>query len=295
MNWQAELEVICSEVKYNELLSKHTSFQIGGPALAFVEVNSVAELKALVVFRQKFSMPVKVIGNGTNVLFSDTGYQGIIAILASGLSQVRFSEMSVTAHAGITLGKLIKQCTQRGLGGLEFTSGIPGTLGGALIMNAGAYGHSLSEVVTDILVMDNDGELLTVPNEQAGFTYRDSNLKQYFCLIEATLHLKREEVKEIAAQINGIKNTREGKLPSLPSAGCIFKNLPGVYAGKLIDECGLKGLRIGNAEVSQKHANFIVNTSGATAADVLTLIDKVKRCVKTQRGIELELEVKLID
>ncbi len=295
MNWQAKLNAICSEVKYDEPLSKHTSFQIGGAALAFVEVDSVAELKALVAFRERFNLPVRVIGNGTNVLFSDAGYQGIIAILGSELSQVRFEGTSVTAYTGITLGKLIKQCTQRRLGGLEFTSGIPGTLGGALIMNAGAYGHSLSEVVTDILVMKHDGELLTIPSEQAGFTYRDSNLKQYFCLIEATLRLKPAAVEEIEIQINRIKNTREGKLPSSPSAGCVFKNLPGMPAGKLIDECGLKGLRIGNAEVSEKHANFIVNTGGATAADVLDLIDKVKRCVKTQRGIDLKLEVKLID
>jgi len=304
MTWQDELQSITSKVKYNEPLSSHTSFSIGGPALALVEANSIDELKSLLSFRERFNFPVMVIGRGTNILVSDAGYNGIIVVLSTrpplekggrgDFSQIQFYGTQVTAGAGITLTRLAKRLAESSLSGLEFAYGIPGTLGGALIMNAGAHGHSMSEIVTEIQVMTHKGEVLTISNEQAGFDYRKSNLKQYFCVIEAALQLKMESQEKIESEMKKLYNERKSKQPlSLPSAGCIFKNPPGASAGKLIDECGLKGTKIGCAEVSQKHANFIVNTLSATAADVLALIELVRKQVKSKTGIDLELEIQL--
>ncbi|MBM3240276.1 UDP-N-acetylmuramate dehydrogenase [Candidatus Poribacteria bacterium] len=304
MTWQDELQAITGKVKYNEPLSKHTSFSIGGPALALVEAKSIDELKSLLSFRERFNLPVMVIGRGTNILVSDAGYNGIIVVLSTPLLPPRVwgDGTQVTAGAGITLTRLAKQLAESSLSGLEFAYGIPGTLGGALIMNAGAHGYSMSEIVTEIQVMTHKGEVLTISKEQAGFDYRKSNLNQYFCIIKATLQLKMESQEKIAAEMKKLYNERKSKQPlSLPSAGCVFKNPPpsalgqaGASAGKLIDECGLKGTKIGGAEVSQKHANFIVNTSGATAADVLALIDLVRKQVKSKTGIDLELEIQVM-
>ena len=298
MTWQDELQAITNKVKYNEPLSKHTSFSIGGPTLALVEANSINELKSLLSFRERFNLPIMVIGRGTNLLVSDEGYNGIIVVLSTrgdfsqihtDFSQIHFYGTQVTAGAGITLTRLTKQLAKNSLSGLEFAYGIPGTLGGALIMNAGAHGHFMNEIVTEIQVMTHKGEVLTISNEQAGFDYRKSNLKQYFCILSATLQLNMDSNEKIEAEMKNLYNERKSKQPLyLPSAGCIFKNPPGVSAGKLIDECGLKGTKIGGAEVSQKHANFIVNTSKATAADVLALIDKSKT------SIELGLEIQKI-
>ena len=296
MTWQDELQAITSKVKYNEPLSKHTSFLIGGPALALVEINSVDELKSLLSFRERFNLPVMVIGHGTNILIGDAGYNGITVVLSKNLSQIHFNGTQIIAGAGITLTRLAKQLAQNSLSGLEFAYGIPGTLGGALIMNAGAHGHSMSEIVTEIQVMTHKGEILTISNEQAGFDYRHSNLGQYFCILEATLQFKRKSREKIEAEMRKLYDERKSKQPlSFPSAGCIFKNPPGTSAGKLIDECGLKGTKIGGAEVSQKHANFIVNISEATAADVLALIDLVRKQVKSKTGIELELEIQQVN
>ena len=304
MTWQDELQAITSKVKYNEPLSKHTSFLIGGPALALVEINSVDELKSLLSFRERFNLPVTVIGRGTNILIGDAGYNGIIVVLSKNLSfppRVRGGQgggngTEIIAGAGITLTRLAKLLAQNSLSGLEFASGIPGTLGGALIMNAGANGHSMSEIVTEIQVMAHKSEVLTISNEQAGFDYRHSNLGQYFCILEATLQLKRKSREKIEAEMRKLYDERKSKQPlSFPSAGCIFKNPLGTSAGKLIDECGLKGTKIGGAEVSQKHANFIINSSDATATDVLTLIDLVRKQVKSKTGIELELEIQQVN
>jgi len=306
MTWQNELQAITSKVKYNEPLSKHTSFLIGGPALALVEVNSVDKLKSLLSFRERFNLPAMVIGRGTNILIGDAGYNGIIVVLSAlpplekggrgDFSQIQFNGTQIIAGAGITLTRLAKQLAQNSLSGLEFAYGIPGTLGGALIMNAGAHGHSMSEIVTEVQIMTHKSEVLTISNEQAGFDYRHSNLGQYFCILEATLQFKRKSREKIEAEMRKLYDERKSKQPlSFPSAGCIFKNPPGTSAGKLIDECGLKGTKIGGAEVSQKHANFIINSSDATATDVLTLIDLVRKQVKSKTGIELELEIQQVN
>ena len=293
--WQDELQTITGKVKYNEPLSKYTSYLIGGPALALVEVNNVDELKSLLSFHERFEFPIMVIGCGTNILVSDAGYNGIVVLLSAGLSKARFDGTQVNVGAGITLTQLAKQLAKNSLSGLEFVYGIPGTLGGALIMNAGAYGHSISEIVMGIQVMNHKGEMLTIQKEQAGFDYRSSKLKQYFCILEATLKLKNGIKERIEATMRELYNERKSKHPlSLPSAGCIFKNPPDISAGKLIDECGLKEAKIGGAEVSQKHANFIVNTSEATATDVLALIDLIRKQVKSKTGIELELEIQQV-
>lgn len=310
-NWQTELKNITQNVKYNEPLSQHTSFRIGGPAAALVEAHSVDELKAIIALRERFSLPVMVIGRGTNILFSDAGYKGIIIVLSTEFSQVRYENcengerktengksgirIPVIAGAGVALNRLAQQCAQWGLSGLEFAYGIPGALGGALIMNAGAHGCSISQIVVDIRVMTHSGTVLTIFREQAEFAYRQSALNQYFCVLAATLQLIQAPYDQIIAKMQQLYAERKYKLPlNKPSAGCVFKNPPGISAGKLIDECGLKGTRIGGAEVSKKHANFIINTGGATAKDVLELIDEVRNRVYSQIGVTLELEVQYI-
>ncbi len=333
-NWQAELETITRNVKYNESLSRHTSFRIGGPAAALVEAHSVDELKAIIALREWFSLPVMVIGCGTNILFSDAGYKGIIIVLSTEFSQVRYENcengerktengkrrtenggqrtenglptsdfrlpssefrIPVIAGAGVALNRLAQQCARLGLSGLEFAYGIPGALGGALIMNAGAYGCSMSEIVTDIKVMTHSGVVLTISRKQAEFTYRQSALNQYFCVLAATLQLIQAPHDQIIAKMQQLYAERKSKLPlNKPSAGCVFKNPPAISAGKLIDECALKGTRVGGAEVSKKHANFIINTGGATAKDVLELIDEVRNRVYSQIGVTLEQEIHYI-
>lgn len=310
-NWQTELKNITQNVKYNEPLSQHTSFRIGGPAAALVEAHSVDELKAIIALRERFSLPVMVIGRGTNILFSDAGYKGIIIVLSTEFSQVRYENcengerktengksgirIPVIAGAGVALNRLAQQCAQWGLSGLEFAYGIPGALGGALIMNAGAHGCSISQIVVDIRVMTHSGTVSTIFREQAEFAYRQSALNQYFCVLAATLQLIQAPYDQIIAKMQQLYAERKSKLPlNKPSAGCVFKNPPGISAGKLIDECGLKGTRIGGAEVSKKHANFIINTGGATAKDVLELIDEVRNRVYSQIGVTLELEVQYI-
>lgn len=310
-NWQTELKNITQNVKYNEPLSQHTSFRIGGPAAALVEAHSVDELKAIIALRERFSLPVMVIGRGTNILFSDAGYKGIIIVLSTEFSQVRYENcengerktengksgirIPVIAGAGVALNRLAQQCAQWGLSGLEFAYGIPGALGGALIMNAGAHGCSISQIVVDIRVMTHSGTVLTIFREQAEFAYRQSALNQYFCVLAATLQLIQAPYDQIIAKMQQLYAERKYKLPlNKPSAGCVFKNPPGISAGKLIDECGLKGTRIGGAEVSKKHANFIINTGGATAKDVLELIDEVRNRVYSQIGVTLEQEIHYI-
>ncbi len=210
----------------------------------------------------------------------------------NGKSGIR---IPVIAGAGVALNRLAQQCAQWGLSGLEFAYGIPGALGGALIMNAGAHGCSISQIVVDIRVMTHSGTVLTIFREQAEFAYRQSALNQYFCVLAATLQLIQAPYDQIIAKMQQLYAERKYKLPlNKPSAGCVFKNPPGISAGKLIDECGLKGTRIGGAEVSKKHANFIINTGGATAKDVLELIDEVRNRVYSQIGVTLELEVQYI-
>ena len=306
MNWQNELgNKINVELRLYEPLSSHTYFRIGGQAEVFVRIGDIEQLKKLVSFCRSGSsspIPLFIIGRGTNLLVSDEGYNGVVAQLCGNFAQVEFSalkkeesENCLIAGAAVALPRLSKLTAQKGLSGLEFAFGIPGSLGGALIMNAGAGSHSIGEIVDSVEVVAQDGSELVVPRDELDFGYRQSNLGQYICVTKAHFRMKLSSPEETMERMKeAYRKKKAGQPLSAASAGCVFKNPPGMSAGKMIDQCGLKGMRIGDAQVSTQHANFIVNTGKATATDVLDLIDKIRATVKEYTGIHLELELKML-
>ena len=297
MDWKDALPEIVTQpgtrLRFSEPLAKHTHFGIGGEASAYIEVSTVNELAALAHFHRKWEIPVAVIGRGSNLLVSDKGFKGIGVRLIGELAKLEVDEDVVTVGAGLSLPRLSKVMSKSGLSGVEFALGIPGTVGGALIMNAGAWGSSFGDVVTDVTVMRDTGELVTLTHDEANFEYRHSGLDAYFCVIGATLKLQLGDVDTITTQMNALFKQKTDTQPfAEENAGCMFKNPPGDSAGRLIDVSGLKGYRIGGAEVSTVHGNFILNIDNATAADVLNLVAYIQKQVRKKTGISLQTEVK---
>lgn len=297
MGWKNALPDIIthpsSRLRFGEPLAKHTYFGIGGEAAAYFEVGTVAELAALAHFHRQWEAPVAIIGRGSNLLVSDAGFNGIAVRLTGELAKLEVDRNAVSVGAGVSLPRLSKLMSQRGLSGVEFALGIPGAVGGALIMNAGAWGSSFGDVVTSVTVMNNTGDLAELSQAEAQFEYRHSGLNAYFCVIGATLSLEPGDVGTITAQMQAFYKQKVATQPFVQeNAGCIFKNPPGDSAGRLIDECGLKGSRIGGAEVSTVHGNFILNVDNATAADVLNLAAHIQAHVREKTGISLQTEVK---
>ena len=297
MNWKDALKEIITQpntrLRFGEPLSKHTHFGIGGEATALIEVSTIEELAALAHFHRKWKMPVAIIGRGANMLVSDKGFSGICIKLIGELTRLQVDSNIVTVGAGFLLPALSKQMSRKGLSGVEFVLGIPGTVGGALTMNAGAWGSSFGDVVTNVTVMQDTGELLKLTRDEANFKYRCSSLHAYFCIIGATLTLKHGDVDTITQKMNTLFKQKIETQPFVEeNAGCMFKNPPGDSAGRLIDISGLKGHRIGGAEVSTIHGNFILNINNATAQDVLELVDYIQNQVRDKTGISLETEVK---
>ena len=297
MDWKDALSEIVTQpgtrLRFGEPLAKHTHFGIGGEASAYIEVSTVDELAALARFHRKWEVPVAVIGRGSNLLVSDKGFKGIGVRLIGELAKLEVDENVVTVGAGLSLPRLSKVMSKSGLSGVEFALGIPGTVGGALIMNAGAWGSSFGDVVTDVTVMRDTGELVTLTHDEANFEYRHSGLDAYFCVVGATLKLQLGDVDTITAQMNALFKQKTDTQPfAEENAGCMFKNPPGDSAGRLIDISGLKGYRIGGAEVSTVHGNFILNINNATAEDVLNLVAHIQKQVRKKTGISLQTEVK---
>ena len=297
MDWKDALPEIVTQpgtrLRFGEPLAKHTHFGIGGEASAYIEVSTVNELAALARFHRKWEVPVAVIGRGSNLLVSDKGFKGIGVRLIGELAKLEVDENVVTVGAGLSLPRLSKVMSKSGLSGVEFALGIPGTVGGALIMNAGAWGSSFGDVVTDVTVMRDTGELVTLTHDEANFEYRHSGLDAYFCVVGATLKLQPGNVDTITAQMNALFKQKTDTQPfAEENAGCMFKNPHGDSAGRLIDISGLKGYRIGGAEVSTVHGNFILNINNATAEDVLNLVAHIQKQVREKTGISLQTEVK---
>ena len=297
MDWKDALPEIVTQpgtrLRFGEPLAKHTHFGIGGEASAYIEVSTVNELAALARFHRKWKIPVAVIGRGSNLLVNDNGFKGIGVRLIGELAKLEVDEDVVTVGAGLSLPRLSKVMSKSGLSGVEFALGIPGTVGGALIMNAGAWGSSFGDVVTDVTVMRDTGELVTLTHDEANFEYRHSGLDAYFCVVGATLKLQPGNVDTITAQMNALFKQKTDTQPfAEENAGCMFKNPPGDSAGRLIDISGLKGYRIGGAEVSTVHGNFILNINNATAEDVLNLVAHIQKQVREKTGISLQTEVK---
>jgi UDP-N-acetylmuramate dehydrogenase len=302
-----------SPVSWDCPLRDYTSFCIGGPAAALITVQDLAELQGLLVFFVEHRIKWRIIGRGTNLLVSDAGFDGVILLLGKGLGTLcRISAGKnggsvVQAGAGCSLARLVSWCVDQGLSGLEFVAGIPGTIGGAVIMNAGAWGHELSEVLTSVTVVTPSGQICTLPRAELDFGYRiwhdpyrsqgarEDGAEAEWVVVAVELQCMAADQEQIRTLCQSYRQKRQEKQPrGEPNAGSFFKNPDGDAAGRLIEVSGLKGLRVGGAMVSPVHANFLVNSGGATAADVLGLMEKVRVKVQEDSGILLEPEVHLL-
>ena len=301
MGWKEELGSLThnrdtpSKLRFNEPLSKHNYFGIGGNAAAYFEVSAIDDLAYVAQLQKRSRVPVAIIGRGSNLLVNDAGYPGIVIRLIGEFNRLEFNESRVDVGAGVSLPRLSKMAASHGLSGVEFALGIPGSVGGALIMNAGAWGSSFGDLVEHVRVMTDEGELMDITRDDAEFSYRHSGLKTYFCVTGAMLTLTPGDAQEVDDLMQDLYNQKITSQPfAEENAGCMFKNPPGHSAGKLIDECGLKGHRIGGAEVSKIHGNFILNLDDATAHDVLSLVRHIQAHVKQEKGVDLEMEVQLL-
>lgn len=279
----------------DEPLSCHTTFQIGGPVPLFVRPRSVREVSEVVRRCAQAEQPWRVIGCGSDLLVSDAGVRGVVIEIRDNLSDIAISGTTVKAGAGATNAAVAEAALAAGLSGYEFASGIPGTLGGAAIMNAGAYDGEFSQVCTRVTCVTPEGEVVEVSAKQAEWSYRHSIFDaRGYIVVAVDLSLKRADPAAIRARMDELAERRASKQPlDMPSAGSTFKRPAGHYAAALIDEAGLRGFSLGGAQVSQKHTGFVVNAGGATSADVLALIDEVKRRVLAHSGIALECEVRI--
>lgn len=284
-------------VLMNEPLANHTTMKIGGPADLFIEPSSIENLEKTMKVIKQHQLPWRAIGRGSNLLVSDEGIEGAVIKLGKGLDQIEIHDTEVKVGAGFSLVSLSVQISKLGLAGLEFASGIPGSVGGAVYMNAGAHGSDLSEVLEKVYVLFDDGTFDWLTKEEMEFSYRTSILqkKRPGIVLEAVFQLSKGNREEIVAKMQNNKNYRKETQPyNLPCAGSIFRNPLPYYAGQLVQQAGLKGYSIGGAQISPMHGNFIVNTGNGKAADVLSLIRHVKETVYRLYGISMETEVEII-
>ena len=284
------------EILVAEPMKNHTTFRIGGPADALALPKTPEEVAEVVRFCHEHAQPYYVLGNGSNLLVSDEGYRGLVLQLYRNFNEIQVNGEMITVQSGAMLAAVARTAYQTGLTGLEFASGIPGTIGGAVVMNAGAYGGEMKNVLKEVTVLTKEGEVLVIPAKALELGYRTSVIpKNGWIVLGAVLQLKKGDQEQILARMEELKEQRITKQPlDLPSAGSTFKRPEGYFAGKLIMDAGLRGFTVGGAQVSEKHCGFVVNRGNATAADVWELICEVKRRVKEMTGVELEPEVKLL-
>lgn len=280
-----------------EPLSRHTTFKVGGPCSLMLFPDTIAKLRKILSWQGLGEIRHMVLGNGSNVLFSDQGYNGAIISLAGSLNSVKESDGVIKAEAGALLSRVARLALERGLTGMEPLSGIPGSIGGACYMNAGAYGGEMKDIVTSVTVLNRNGELKAIPREELMFGHRTSRfIGSGDIIAECTIKLSKAKKSDIQSAMEDFSNRRRLKQPlEYPSAGSVFKRPKDDFAGRLIEQCGLKGVSIGGAMVSQKHAGFIINKSGATSQDIKDLIDMIRTTVFNETGVLLECEVQIID
>jgi UDP-N-acetylmuramate dehydrogenase len=285
--------VFRGRIALDEPLGKYTSMRVGGPADCYLEPVDKDDLVSVIAVLRERGVPFLMLGRGSNMLVSDEGVRGVVINIESGLSDVRMEGDLVVAEAGVKLTKFVDFCVQRGLAGVEMLAGIPGTLGGAVVMNAGAHGGEISDHLVDVEVFSKT-TVQRIKKADAGFAYRTSRFAGDIVL-SASFRLPKGKKEELIKRRSEYLRQRNLTQPTAqPNSGSMFKNPPGNFAAKLIEQAGLKGKRVGGAQISEKHANFIVNLGNATAADVMTLIDLALRTVHQNTGILLELEVKLV-
>ena len=286
-------KIFRGRIALHEPLSRYTSFRIGGPADYFLEPSDKEDAVQIITYLHKQGFPLLVVGKGSNMLVSDEGVRGAVVNLEHGLCAMSIEGDMVVADAGVQMARFVDFCIQHGFKGVEMLPGIPGTIGGALIMNAGAYGGEISDYLIDVEILRGDA-VVRVKKEDAGFAYRTSGFSGDI-VFGARFRLPPGDKAELMRMRRELLLKRNRVQPvNMPNSGSMFKNPPGTYAAKLIEDAGLKGTRRGNAQISILHANFIVNLGGATAHDVLELIDMARASVLEKFGVNLELEVKLI-
>jgi len=278
----------------NEPMNKHTSFKTGGNADLFIKAYSIEEIKNILKISKENNIPLFVLGNGTNILVKDEGYRGIV--LQIKLENINIEGNKVIVQSGVKNAVLAKKLLDKSLTGFEFAAGIPGTIGGAIKMNAGAYGGELKDIVEEVTYLDYEGNLYIINNKECEFSYRHSRFFNEKAIILSTqLSLEKGNKDEIQEKMNELATQRKEKQPlEYPNAGSTFKRGENYITAKLIDECGLKGYSIGGASVSEKHAGFIINKKNATSKDILDLIEYVKTKVKEKTGEDIKLEIEVI-
>ncbi len=283
------------KILVNEPLSKHTTFKIGGPADALVLPSSVEDVRAIVETCRSFNIRWHVMGLGSNLLVADEGLCGCVIKLGSAFSTIEIASNTLIACAGASNEQVAAAAQKAGLSGYEFASGIPGSIGGAAIMNAGAYGGEFKDVADSVLCLTEEGQLCEISATDASWSYRHSMMGEAnMIVLKATLRLREDDPASIQSRMDDLTTRREAKQPlEMPSAGSTFKRPKGYFAGKLIQDAGMQGYRVGGAEVSRKHAGFVVNAGNATASDVLQLIKDVQKRVFALSGIGLEPEVRM--
>lgn len=291
-----ELLKIMSEeqVKTEEPMKNHTTFRVGGPAEFFVMPRSAEEVKKVIDLCRRESFPYYIIGNGSNLLVSDQGYRGVVLQIYKEMSCIEIEENVIVAQAGALLSAIANKALENGLTGFEFAAGIPGTLGGACVMNAGAYGGEMKDVLEEVTVLTEEGEVLIIPKENLELGYRTSIIaRKGYIVLETRIQLREGEKEAIKSLMEELKDKRVSKQPlEYPSAGSTFKRPEGYFAGKLIQDAGLRGFSVGGAQVSEKHCGFVINRENATAADVAELMRQVSARVEEEFGVKLEPEVK---
>ncbi len=291
---EALMDIVPKEnIHIEEPLANHTTFRVGGPADCLVEIESTEQLRKMQKYLRLIEEPYTILGNGSNLLAGDGGYRGVVLQIGNKMADIRVKGNTITAQAGALLSKTARAALEHGLTGLEFAGGIPGSIGGAVVMNAGAYGGEMKQVITSVTVLDQEGEELVLDNDTMEFGYRTSVIKHRpFLVTEVTMELTPGDPAAIKSTMDDLAARRREKQPlEFPSAGSTFKRPEGHFAGQLIMEAGLRSFQIGGARVSDKHCGFVINTGTASAADVLDVIHHIQHTVKEKFDINLETEV----
>jgi UDP-N-acetylmuramate dehydrogenase len=288
--------IISGIVVEHESMDRHTTFQVGGPADIFVEPGTREELQYALTQARDNQVPFFVTGNGSNLLVSDEGYRGMILHIGKSMSEVTVSGTRIRAQAGASLARIAKEAYEHGLTGMEFAAGIPGSLGGAVVMNAGAYGGEMKDILTEVDVMTREGEFITIPAGNLDLSYRHSCIPDHeYIVLGAGIELSPGDPEAIKSRMSELAQARRQKQPlEYPSAGSTFKRPEGYFAGKLVQDAGLKGYTVGGARVSEKHSGFVINHGGAEACEIRFLIRQVQKKVMKQFGVLLEPEVRFI-
>ncbi|MCM1495578.1 MAG: UDP-N-acetylmuramate dehydrogenase [Bacteroides sp.] len=291
-------EIIKEEqLLFDEPMSSHTTFRVGGPADVIVKPGSISEIEQVLQWCSEHAIPYYIVGNGSNLLVGDAGIRGVVIQIGNAFSEIEVGEDdTIWVQAGCMLGKVANAALEHSLTGLEFASGIPGTIGGAVLMNAGAYGGEMKDIIECVTLLTPAGEVLILPQDQMEFGYRDSiAARKNYIVLEVKLRLQKGNPKEIAGKMKELNEARKEKQPlEFPSAGSTFKRPEGYFAGKLIMDAGLAGYRVGDAQVSEKHCGFVINRGHATAKDIVTLMNEVVKQVEEKYQVILEPEIRKI-